>query len=509
MRKKAVSGVFLSVLAIGSSARASKYPITDIGALSGGTSFAYAINNSGQVTGYSTDVSNGTGTAAHAFIYSGGTMSDLGTFGGVSSQGNAIDGNGNVAGQFNVTTSASHAFVYSSGSASDIGTLGGTNSYATAINASGTVAGYSNNSSAISLAYSDSNGTMTAFSPAGSFGTTGSVANGINSAGDIVGWAYLPGFVQHAFFYSGSTMNDLGTLGGSSSIAYKINSAGKIVGQSRTTDNKLHAFIYANSVMSDLGTLGGTISLAYGINSSDQVVGFARTTNNVQHAMVYSNGNMLDLNNVLAPGISGWTLTEARSINDSGTICGVGTNPSGKSHGYIATPVPTLALIAGVLNDDPAKDNLTPASSILQYPSGKNVGSIDVLSQPSNSSDPFILLLGLSGADSTFIKNLISDTGSSSFTVLSDACTGTDLAQWDALKGAAGGNWNCAVKYNSLPDPANPDASDFSWDFTLNPAVRLTSIALVPEPGMISGMSLLLGGLLLSRRSQRTLKSPA
>ena len=49
--------------------------MTDLGDLGGGfQNIAYGINSSGQVAGYS-DIAFNT---RHAFVYSGGTMSDLG-----------------------------------------------------------------------------------------------------------------------------------------------------------------------------------------------------------------------------------------------------------------------------------------------------------------------------------------------------------------------------------------------------------------------------------------------
>ena len=76
-------------------------------------------------------------------------MVDLGTLGGMTSIGWAINASGQVAGQSQIAgSSAHHAFLYtgtpgSGGVMADLGTLGGTNSYGYAINVSGQVAGYS------------------------------------------------------------------------------------------------------------------------------------------------------------------------------------------------------------------------------------------------------------------------------------------------------------------------------------------------------------------------------
>lgn len=76
------------------------------------------INASGQVTGYAFLSGN---TVSHAFVYSNGSMHDLGTLsGGYSSQGLAINDSGEVTGYTFFTSGASRAFVYSNGSMQDL-----------------------------------------------------------------------------------------------------------------------------------------------------------------------------------------------------------------------------------------------------------------------------------------------------------------------------------------------------------------------------------------------------
>ena len=80
-----------------------------LGTLGGNNSIAYGINNSGEVVGFA-DASNGHG---HVYLYSGGTMHDLGTFvGGTRSQAYAINDNGQIAGLAYISSSAYHAFLH-------------------------------------------------------------------------------------------------------------------------------------------------------------------------------------------------------------------------------------------------------------------------------------------------------------------------------------------------------------------------------------------------------------
>lgn len=121
--------------------------LTDIGSLGGG-SFANGINNLGAVTGGS-QLSSAFYAPPHAFIYSQGQMKDLGTLGGLASTGQAINDAGQVTGFSGFDDEAypgapSHAFLYTQGQMRDLGTLAGDlSSFGWALNASGAVVGSS------------------------------------------------------------------------------------------------------------------------------------------------------------------------------------------------------------------------------------------------------------------------------------------------------------------------------------------------------------------------------
>src|ERR1043166_4214811 len=97
-----------------------------------------SLNATGQITGFSYTAGD---LAAHAFLYGGGVMNDLGTFGGGMSQGFAINGAGQVAGAADLPGNQTHAFLYDGATLIDLGTLGGSYSSAAAINDAGVVAG--------------------------------------------------------------------------------------------------------------------------------------------------------------------------------------------------------------------------------------------------------------------------------------------------------------------------------------------------------------------------------
>src|SRR4051812_29780224 len=85
------------------------YNVTDIGTLDGNPIRATAMNDSGQVTGYSNAISS------RAFLYSNGQMMNLGTLGGDISQGYGINNIGQVTGMSFTATGSEHAFLYTSG----------------------------------------------------------------------------------------------------------------------------------------------------------------------------------------------------------------------------------------------------------------------------------------------------------------------------------------------------------------------------------------------------------
>ncbi len=277
-------------------------------------SFATALNDAGQIAGYS-QVTTGSGlggvATTGAFLYSQGTLQDLGTLGGSDSVATSLNASGWVAGYSTTSTGSSsptHAFLYSKGSMTDLGTLSGsTNSYATGVNDSGQVVGYATKNSDL-------------------------------------------GYTTQAFVVTpGSAMQALGTLGGSgtSSQATGINDSGEVVGYSGTgADDGLveNAFLWSQSTgMQNLGTLSGfTDSYATAINNSGLIVGYLYGPGNGgldYHAFMESNGKMTDLNSLL-PANSGWTLMTATAVSNQNEIVGIGSD-NGYFHGYLLYTSPT------------------------------------------------------------------------------------------------------------------------------------------------------------------------
>ncbi len=196
-------------------------------------SVAQAINDAGQIAG-ATWYPN---AEIHAFLYTDGTMTDLGTLtGGRSSGARGMNNLGDVVGHADLTTPlgqhAIHAFLYNAGSMTDLGTL--------------------------------------------PLGSQFSSAAAINDAGQVVGVS-ASSTPYRAFLYCNGTMTDLGTLGGPTSAATAINQDGVVVGSADVTASVGHGFVWSEGVMHDLNEMirpfpGLELTNALAINNRGQIL---------------------------------------------------------------------------------------------------------------------------------------------------------------------------------------------------------------------------------------------
>lgn len=273
----------------------------DLGTLGGLTSAALDINDRGQIVGMSHDTLDAQrgGRVSHAFIWEDGVMRDVGTLGGPFTIARAISNRGQIIGVSDLSFDAPdadphmdgpHAFLWEGGTMTDLGTLGGPSSRAVAINELGQVVGRS------SVTRGDSPGTPFVWendmmrdlsTPGLPFG--GGAA--INDRGQVVGNTYLgfDGGVRgpQAVLWEHGVMQQLGTFGGPESAVTAINDRGQIVGWATTPSTWMwrgrqeryvqRAFLWENGELRDLGTLGGLTSGATDINERGQVVGSSRT----------------------------------------------------------------------------------------------------------------------------------------------------------------------------------------------------------------------------------------
>jgi probable HAF family extracellular repeat protein len=342
----------LAVLAVGAglpaaaaapaAAATATYTITDLGSLGGPVypqTEPAAINASGQVTGYSF-----TSTAVaepcpghykpprtchfypqHAFLWSNGTMTDLGTLGGPDqgSSGSAINRSGEVAGTAGVTgtakTNGTHAALWTGTTTVDLGALAplssGSWSVANGINDSGQVVGYwAASESTINTAahpWLYSNGKMTSLPEPGGLTTPSCHADMINNSGQIIGNCSNAGSNLQAVLWQNGTVTTLGMLGGLQVTQLTgISNNGQIAGWGTTSTGATHGFLDSNGTVTDLGSF-----LPFALNDNGVMIG----SDDTGAALIDSGGTVQNLQNLI-PAKSGYELGGGVAINDNGQI---------------------------------------------------------------------------------------------------------------------------------------------------------------------------------------------
>lgn len=329
MRRRA-SRVFLVLKSLGlacticfaSTAPAqNRYQITRIPAPQGANSVALGINNKGEVVGYSFQ-----GEDFQAFLYSPSDQSftDAGSFGGKINAACAINDAGQVTGYSQDENGNLLAFIYSrKQSIAPLGTLeGGSTSQAFGINNSGAVVGDSQSGNQNHRPVLFSNGSVQDLGLGGSDQTDAlETAYAINDAGQIAGRHAAGNNAFHAFEFANGNTIDFRTLGGANGEALAINKNGLVVGDSDTADGPVHAFVIDHSELKDLGTLPGfdNGSYARGINDEGDIVGESDSVDQ-KRAFLFTKGQLLELDqlaeNLSEAGFN--SLDVAYGINDKG-----------------------------------------------------------------------------------------------------------------------------------------------------------------------------------------------
>jgi probable HAF family extracellular repeat protein len=328
--------VWASVLvASAAPAAASTYSVTDLGSLGGGGTEGLAINASGQMTGFSLlpevqvpcppqqygQPKKCFTKPEHAFLWSAGTMTDLGTLGGLDSQGVAISNSGEVVGWSAPKTGGRGvAFLWNGHRMSSVS--GMAPSGARGINDSGQIAGQCGDIvSPEVFACVVANGIVTAL-PEPNLGCFWAIA--INNSGQVLGNCYQYDKTL-AVVWTKNSPTVLPTLGGPAANGTAINNLGQVVGTANTSTGASDGFLWSNGTITDLGNNFSPAA----INDSDVIVG---------GQLVYSGGTFQNLNNLI-PAASPYQIKAATGINDKGQIVANAVDTTtGQDHGLLLTP---------------------------------------------------------------------------------------------------------------------------------------------------------------------------
>src|SRR5215469_3658614 len=326
-------------------AAATTYTITDLGSLGGGATYGLAINASGQVTGQSVlselvqvpcppqrygGPQKCFAHPDHAFVWSNGTMTDLGTLGGLYSRGLAISDSGDVVGTSSAKTNGSSGtFLWNGRTMKPLSAPG----RVYGINDSAQIVGQCYNSMFLqSFACVVSNGAVTALPESNPniecleiTTIPGQIpdAVSINNNGQILCNCIANGG-SLAVVWTNDNPTVLPTLGGGSSSGTAISSNGDVVGTSQTSTGADDGFLLSNGTMTDLGSNFSPVA----VNDSGVVVG---------GPFVYS-GTLQNLNNLIPPG-SPYQIQSATGINNNGQIIANALDTAtGQTHALLLNP---------------------------------------------------------------------------------------------------------------------------------------------------------------------------
>lgn len=253
---------------------------------------ATSINKKGEVVGDYSTVAGGFG-----FIWKNNQLSTIPSNGWLWISPAAINDKSEIVGGGALCCSdpASHAWKYSNGKLTDLGTWGGASAYAVAINKKGDIAGnrikYTATGVQVEQGIRIIDGKARALK--GAVPGASVHLSSMNDKGDVAGYLYpAPGSDTTAFAFVDNKAQIIGR--GQYGSAQSINNRGQVVGSLRSAESSGdYAFLWKNGTLTNLNNLpevraAGWIHLqrAAGISDDGVIVGLGFNAQNQGHAFM-------------------------------------------------------------------------------------------------------------------------------------------------------------------------------------------------------------------------------
>ena len=299
------------------------YTITNLGTYSGVVPFVTGMNASGAVSGWA---QTPTGDRALRYTDAGGWALIPGLE-STTSYAFGINDHGDVVGYAMLADHSVRAFRYTEGGSTEfIAPLdGGTYTAGYAISNTGEIAGYGD-SGLRTLAFRQSPGLLA--QPIDALGGTFAGGCGINDNGQVAGFGLnSDGYTRGFRVDTDGTTAEIPGLNGPSSAnnACAIDANGAVTGQAETADGLWHAFLYTGGNPMDLDSFGSSGSIGLAISNGVVVGNYTLADGSSMHAFKYELATGTTDLNTLLPTASGWVLTTAAAVNVKGAMAGQGT----------------------------------------------------------------------------------------------------------------------------------------------------------------------------------------
>lgn len=298
-------------------------------------------------------------TQAQAAALTGVSLFDVPGASSGSTYAYNINNSGEVAGTYFDPKVGFRVYTLTNGVFATVDPAGSVNgSSIVSLNNKGQVVGFSNTATPPDFGsyYLAANGTFSAFPPPGTTVPAGAGFSFYNDVGAVAGQTNTSAFIAQ-----GNTITTITPTSGNNVVVNTINNSNQAVGgfspstpPSPTANQE--AYLFSKGVFTPLYVPGSAFTAANGISDNGTVVGYynlAQTTgsNGVPFTPIlgftYRNGTYTSFN------IPGADLTELFAINDLGQVAGYERDANGVSHAFVANTVPEPAalslVVAGLL----------------------------------------------------------------------------------------------------------------------------------------------------------------